>query len=289
METIGTSKMWSFFDSHPNAKDATCTTVRKADGHRVSSFLELATKVAELQFRNRKHVLLFRGQDEDYRNKDRNTSLKPTLFRPKHGILTNPDQDTLINRFKKLKVAETELATLYTEAGFLGHVRLQRYQILRWSILQHYDVCRTPLLDLTHSLRIAASFASLGAEESAFVFVLGVPNLSGAITASAEAGLQVVRLVSACPPSAVRPHIQEGYLLGEYPEMADYDQKVHYKHYEIDFGRRLVAKFRFDPNKFWKRDTFPRVSKDALYPTANEDPLYKLSLEVKQSLRNLDS
>lgn len=289
METIGTSKMWSFFDGHPNAKDATCTTVRKADGHRVSSFLELATKVAELQFRNRNHVLLFRGQDEDHRNKDRNTSLKPTLFRPKHGMSTNPDQDTLVYRFKKLKVAEIELATLYIEAGFLGHVRLQRYQILRWSILQHYDVCRTPLLDLTHSLRIAASFASLRAKQDAFVFVLGLPNLSGAITASAEAGLQVVRLASACPPSAVRPHIQEGYLLGEYPEMADYDQKVHYKHYEIDFGRRLVAKFRFDPNKFWKRDTFPKVSKDALYPTANEDPLYKLALEVKQSLRNPDS
>ena len=45
--------------------------------------------------------------------------------------------------------------------------------------------------------------------------MLGVPNLSGAITASAEAGLQIVRLSSVCPPSAVRPHIQEGYLLGD--------------------------------------------------------------------------
>ena len=99
----------------------------------------------------------------------------------------------------------------------------------------------------------------------------------------------MVRLASACPPSAVRPHIQEGYLLGEYPELTDYDRKVHYAHYEIDFGRRLVAKFRFDPNKFWKRDTFPRVGKDALYPTADEDPIYKLALEVKQTLGNQPS
>ncbi len=288
METIALTKMWSFFDSHPNSKDVTCTTVRKAVGHRVSSFLELATKVAELQFRNRNHVLLFRGQDRDYRNKDGNTSLKPTLFRPKPGMSTNPGQETLVSRFSKLKSAENELATLYSAAGLLGRVRLCRYQILRWSILQHYDVCRTPLLDLTHSLRIAASFASLKAEHDAFVFVLGVPNLSGAITASAEAGLQVVRLASACPPSAVRPHIQEGYLLGEYPEMADYDQKLHYTHYEIDFGRRLVAKFRFDPRTFWKRDTFSKISKDALYPTANEDPLFKLALEVKQTLGDQD-
>jgi len=30
-----------------------------------------------------------------------------------------------------------------------------------WAILQHYGVCDTPLVDLTHSLRVAASFAHL--------------------------------------------------------------------------------------------------------------------------------
>jgi len=83
--------------------------------------------------------------------------------------------------------------------------------------------------------------------------VIGVPHLSGAVTASADAGLQIVRLSSVCPPSAVRPHIQEGYLLGEYPEMARADQKQNYKHYEIDFGRRLVASLDFDLVSFGGR------------------------------------
>jgi hypothetical protein len=106
--------------------------------------------------------------------------------------------------------------------------------------------------------------------------VLGVPNLSGAITASAEAGLQIVRLSSVCPPTALRPHIQEGYLLGEYPEMAGYDQKQHYPHFEIDFGRRLIAKFRFNLKSFWKNDAFPKVKRPALYPNQN-DPLFQLT------------
>ena len=38
--------------------------------------------------------------------------------------------------------------------------RLRRQRILRWSILQHYEICDTPLLDVTQSIRIAASFAS---------------------------------------------------------------------------------------------------------------------------------
>lgn len=285
MDTLGQQELWSFFNDKAEAQQVdTVTTVRKAVGHRVKSFLELATKVAELQFRNREHVLMFRGQGCDHRNAKQNTTLKPSLFRPQSGSRVLPGSSTLTKRFDTLKNAERMLVHRYENAGMLGVERLKRHRILRWAILQHYEVCPTPLLDVTHSLRIAASFASHDATGDVFLFVLAVPNLSGAITASAEAGLQIVRLASVCPPAAVRPHIQEGYLLGEYPEMADYGQKELYGHFEIDFGRRLLAKFCFDPSKFWKSDAFPQVVKQALYPPRNRDPLFDLAEEIKASL-----
>ncbi len=280
MQTIGEQELWSFYDSSREARRAKATDVRKGTGHRVGTYLELATKVAELQFRNPDYVLLFRGQTGDYRNVKKNTTLKPSLFRPIQS--KNPNQNQLTQRFQMLQQAERELVSRYEQQKLLGVARLKRHRILRWAILQHYEVCPTPLLDVTHSLRIAASFASHPARDDAFLFVLGVPNLSGAITASAEAGLQIVRLSSVCPPTAVRPHIQEGYLLGEYPEMSGYDQKELYQHYEIDFGRRLVAKLCFDPEELWKKnDAFPRVEESALYPSADDDPLFRLALEVK--------
>lgn len=283
MQTIGEQELWSFFDGSLEARRAKATAVRQGTGHRVRTYLELATKVAELQFRNPDYVLLFRGQTGDYRNAKKNTTLKPSLFRPIRS--KNPNQAQLVERFQTLQQAERELVSRYEQQKLLGVARLKRHRILRWSILQHYEVCPTPLLDVTHSLRIAASFASHPAQDDAFLFVLGVPNLSGAITASAEAGLQIVRLSSVCPPTAVRPHIQEGYLLGEYPEMSGYDQKELYQHYEIDFGRRLVAKFCFDPEELWKlNDDFPKVEQNALYPSAGDDPLYKLALEVKAAV-----
>jgi hypothetical protein len=281
LETIGEQRVFSFGAGDRKAIARTCTAVRKGQAHRVSSFMELATKTAELQFMNRDFVLLFRGQKSDHRNRQRNTSLKPTLFRGATGI--NPGAAVLMRRFEQLRNAERHLARLYSNAGLLGRERLLRQQILRWSVLQHYEICATPLLDVTHSLRIAASFASDGADREAFIFVLGVPNLSGAITASAEAGLQIIRLSSVCPPSALRPHIQEGYLLGEYPEMTGYDQKQHYPHYEVDFGRRLVAKFSFNPRTFWKNSDFPRVERPALYPDQG-DPLFRLARSVKDRL-----
>ena len=117
-----------------------------------------------------------------------------------------------------------------------------------------------------------------------YIYALGVPNLSGAITASAEAGLQIVRVSSVCPPSAVRPHIQEGYLLGQYPEVTGLAEKQNYFHYEMDFGLRLIAKFCFEPRSFWKGRDFPRVAESALYPSAKDDPLYKLALNVQKEL-----
>ncbi len=116
----------------------------------------------------------------------------------------------------------------------------------------------------------------------------GVPNLSGAVTASSEAGLQIVRLSSACPPEAVRPHLQEGYLLGEYPEIADFEQNAHYEYWEMDFGRRLVAKFRYNPTTFWHSKNFPPASEEALYPKEHRDSLLSLAAQIKHSLASVE-
>ena len=283
METIGNQKIWTFVSETEKPQALTNTQIRKSKAIVINDYMDLATKAAELQFLNREHVLLFRGQDRDYKNRQSNSTLKPTLFRPSGK--ENPDQIELQNRFDTLERAERELVEEYENAQFLGVDRLKRQRILRWSLLQHYEVCPTPLLDVTHSLRIASSFAADNAEAEgeAYIFVLGIPNLSGAITASAEAGLQIVRLSSVCPPAAVRPHIQEGYLLGEYPEMTGYDQKQHYGHFEIDFGLRLVAKFRFVPSTFWNNIDFPRVKHGALYPN-DIDPLFDLAKKIKRRL-----
>ena len=252
MERIGGQRIWAYFDEESSLRPASNRAIRAGAGHRVSTFFSLAMKVAELQFLNRDHVLLFRGQPEDYLTTKKNSMLKAKLFRLEGKKVPTPK--ILENRFAVLRAAENELVERYTAEKLLSFDRLKRHRILRWAILQHYEVCPTPLLDVTHSLRIAASFASHGNEtNNAFVFAFGVPNLSGAVTASSEAGLQMIRLSSACPPAAVRPHIQEGYLLGEYPEITDFRQTAHYSYYEMDFGRRLVAKFCFNPKTFWSR------------------------------------
>lgn len=287
METIGRSALWSFVDDNSDIQKVSNTQVRGSSGHHVSDYLELATRIAELQYRNPDYVLLFRGQPSDYKNKKLNSSLKPSLFRPEEKSNKLPSTHMLRQRFTLLNAAERMLLQHYSETDFPQINRLKRYRILRWSLLQHYEICQTPLLDVTHSLRIAASFASFNAKDNAYVFVLGVPNLSGSVTASAESGLQIIRLASVCPPQSLRPHIQEGYLLGEYPDMGEYYQKELYPHHEIDFGLRLIAKFKIDPSDFWQERAFKKVPKKALYPN-KEDPMYDLAHKMKSRIEKID-
>lgn len=281
---VGKSEIWSYFDDGSEPKLAKNNDIRSASGHTVNSYLELATKVATLQYRNPEHILLFRGQSSDHKNQFKNTSLRPSLFRPAKGVKKIPNTARLINRFDYLKRAEVALTEHYScNPGFWGTDRVRKYRVLRWSILQHYEICFTPLLDVTHSLRIAASFASVENKDTCYVYVLALPNISGSVTANAESGVQIIRLSSICPPTAMRPHIQEGYLIGEYPDLADIDQKQHYKANEFDFGRRLIAKFRFNPDTFWDEDNFPQIKHNALYPDAH-DPLFKMAQKIKSEL-----
>jgi hypothetical protein len=279
MEKLGNTQLWSFLSDSSKIQQVSNHKVRIDSGLKVVNYLELAAKIAELQFRNRDHVLIFRGQSADYKTTRLRTALKPSIFRPPLGR-TVVSKSECAKRYDRLELAEKLLAQGFEKLNRLGKVKVHRQRLLRWAILQHYEVCATPLLDVTHSLRIAASFATEGARAEAYVFVLAVPNLSGAVTASAEAGLQIVRLASVCPPSAIRAHIQEGYLLGEYPDMTGPSQQLHYKYFEMDFGLRLIGKFRLNSDHFWQPPTFPRVPREALYPQS-KDWLEHLTAQIK--------
>jgi hypothetical protein len=114
MNEVSENKIWSYLDStQTDAKPIRRSTeVRKAEGHEVKSFMELATKVADLQFRNRDLVLMFRGQSGDYGNMKGNSSLKASLFRPERGSNKPPGAGVLMERFDRLERAEIELERL---------------------------------------------------------------------------------------------------------------------------------------------------------------------------------
>lgn len=70
-------------------------------------------------------------------------------------------------------------------------------------------------------------------------------------------------------------------MLGEYPEVADFTQNAKYSYYEMDFGRRLVAKFELVVAGFWHSSNFVPAPVGALYPHERRDPLLQIAQEIK--------
>ena len=270
--------VWSFAKKGERTpKQYGITELRQGLGGFVNDYQDLVEKIAYLAFKNPEYVLLFRGQANDYRNSTNSTILYPSIFRAAKNYIKTSE---LAKRFALLKQAELRLAEDY---DFEGKRRIRIHEILRWAILQHYEVCSTPLLDVTSSLRVACSFAYWSLKPiQPMVYVLGLPQISGSVTASSETGIQIIRLLSICPPTALRPNYQEGYLIGEYPTIT-LEAKAEYQRAELDFARRLICKFRLPPqNKFWSKD-FQPIPRAALYPN-ERDMLYPFTADIHKEL-----
>ncbi len=272
-------KSFTFLGKDP-IRQAPLAQIRRSEGTYVRSYAELVERVAQLSFYNPEYLLFFRGQARDYLH-NQMTTIHTAIFRPKAA--NKPlDTDEIERRFRVLERAEEALAAQYSLSG---RERVQRFSILRWALLQHYEVCRTPLLDVTHSLRVACSFAFQEQKQvSPFLYVFALPQISGSVTTSSEHGIQVIRLLSICPAAALRPHYQEGYLVGEFPTIS-FRQKMLYNRAELDMANRLVCKFRLaNYKKFW-HSGFTEIPRGALFPDERDALKMKMD-EIELVIRN---
>jgi hypothetical protein len=252
--------------------------VWKARPFSISTFRLLVEHVARLAYANRDELLFFRGQNRDYQSKAGGTTLYPSIYRS--DALASRE---LRRRFDLLDQAARLLADRFKAASIEGHreVRYKRY--IQWSILQHYEVVETPLLDITQSLRVACSFAQLrSSDPKCYIYVFGLPYLTNRISINSEHDIVNVRLLSICPPAALRPYFQEGFLAGTADVTTDFDSKT-----ELDFRNRLIAKFEIPraQSNFWGTG-FEQIPESALYPKSDRilDLCGALKMELKDEL-----
>ena len=244
--------------------------IDRADAFPVSTYRKLVEQVAKLSYFNKDYLLFFRGQGIDYRNRAGTSTFYPTIYRGDYI-----PQREMTNRFKILESAANKLRDIFQKEKIEGYSDFFDQRNVQWSILQHYGVCSTPLFDLTHSLRVACSFAQMEAQGGiGFVFVFGLPYITNRITHDSEHSLFNIRLLSICPPEALRPYFQEGYLAGTEDITDRYrDKEV------LDFRNRLIAKFQIPSQaRFWG-DGFSKIPEAVLYPRG--DRIKKLCDELK--------
>lgn len=247
--------------------------VGKASPFPIKTYRELMEQVAKLAYLNKDCLLFFRGQNQDFHNKAGVSTFYPTIYRE-----DNLSQAELKLKFEILNIASRQLKDLFIKDKIDGANDVSRKQYIQWSILQHYLVCATPFLDLTHSLRVACSFAQLNNQNSnGYIYIFGLPYITNRISINSEHDIVNVRLLSICPPDALRPYFQEAYLAGTFDVSTDYDSKS-----ELDFNNRLVAKFIIPNSKTFWGTGLNKIPESMLFPS--NDRIANLCKNIKTSI-----
>ena len=255
-------------------KQTTTETVAKDDAIEVLNYKELRKHIAQLSYANKDCILFYRGQKDDYRNqKSGKSTFYPTMYRG-----DRLDKDELKYRWEKLnKASEIFIKKLRSRYPSKTYI-VKRKRIVQWSVLQHYEVTETPLIDVTQSLKVACSFAVLdNNNEYAYVYAFALPYYTNRISVNSEHYLTNVRLLSVAPPQALRPYYQEGFLIGEDEFSETYTNKD-----ELDLNNRLAAKFKFKNTKEFWGDSEKALTREDLYPI--DDEIEALCKEVSAEL-----
>lgn len=253
-------------------------TVAKDEAMEVANYRELRKHIAQLSYANKDCILFYRGQKNDYRNQNSGKStFYPSMYRG-----DRLDKDELKYRWEKLnKASEIFIKKLRSKYPSKTYI-VKRKRIVQWSILQHYEVTETPLIDVTQSLKVACSFAVLdNSNEYAYIYAFALPYYTNRISVNSEHYLTNVRLLSVAPPQALRPYYQEGFLIGEDEFSETYTNKKD----ELDLNNRLVAKFKFKNNEEFWGESERALTKEDLYP--KDDEIETLCKEVSEELYNI--
>jgi hypothetical protein len=250
----------------------------------VGTYRDLFKVVSFLNVMNKEFNLLFRGQGHDY-------PPDPSILRENWEV---PGRNGTVRLSEDRQYYWQQLAPICDWVSEILRGKLPRHapfdqykypgkkylRVAPWAVIQHYGLWPTPLLDMTSSLRVAASFA-LGVpkiRQAGILYVFAVPRIvSDVMDSSASNNPLAVRLSSVCPPIASRPHLQEGHLFGNPNfETGDLAQTG------IPAASGwLIAKFRLENlgrvgssggTGFWDRD-FPKHTAGSLLPTSQNDSL----------------
>ncbi len=240
----------------------------------IDKYTKLVKYTAKLAYKNKDHLLFFRGQSQDFKSKAGTSTFYPSIYRSEYV-----SSKELSHLFDLLDRACKKLAQIFKTNEVEGHGELRRKKYIQWSMLQHYGICETPLLDFTHSLRVACSFAQYGNHDNyGYVYIFGFPYITNRISINSEHDIVNIRLLSISPPDALRPYFQEGYLAGTTDITFDYDQKT-----DLDFRNRLIMKFKIPNNTtFWGKE-FHRIPDRLLFPRG--DKILKLCNPLKAAIK----
>ena len=218
----------------------------------VYSYRDLLEHNAEVSSLNTRYSIFYRGQDSEYFDQHGRVSIQPSIYR---GARREKPEE-LGARFRKLDKMVECLRKACSSPDFPELDDKLGRTVNCWAIIQHYCLFDTPLVDVSQSLRVACAFALKGregdlpAESAPVVYAVALPFAAGPLTLDDNEGLYLMKLDALMPSLALRPFMQESYLVGDEMISKGVDDIA-----AADLRKRVVASFRLQGNcDQWSHD-----------------------------------
>ncbi len=257
--------------------DATVNRIRASEGYPITNFRQLVDEVAMVTLRNKKYEMYYRGQTHDYKNNQgafyKNKGIPKTIIYP---VICRPERKS--DNTLKYSIKKSQINKRYEELEKMIELargkKRSHFDEYYYSLFQHYSILPTPLIDITQSLRVAATF-SLRNTTKGYLYVFGLPYPNQSISYYSDLEMVLIKLQNISPIKAIRPRYQEGYLVGKYPVRPT-------KTNGDDLSNRLVAKFLINNTngKFWDR-YFQPMPEEILFPKDDKVETELLKLKSK--------
>jgi len=255
-------------------------------GYSIKSYPQLLNCIAAIKYQNPSFDIFFRGQNKDYPTNDNGltSGLYPSIFRNAFnrpsGALTPPK--IVQRRYEILNKAENILIDELSNPDLKFNAQMfKRFPILRWSILQHYEICDTPLLDVAPVLDIALTFGSGQDQDSAYLYGIALPRHTQIVSNSVLTETQSINLAQICPPNFLRPHYQNGFLIGNYPSVMNYEVKIRGTY---NFSNRLLVKFKIENIGELTRTGFNKLLTELIMPD-EQDQLIPIVKSIAEQIK----
>ena len=233
----------------------------------ITTYWDLVQQVARLISFNTRYQFYFRGHDRLTRlpNGMGNT-VTPLIWRSGDEDATEAERERAFCDLKdELRDKSERLRQAYRRhPDSSSHIinLMDEGPLVQWALLEHYECCPTPLLNVTRSLHVASSFALMprdgsrsDADVTGYIVVLGLPHQREAITTNQRQGILNLELLGITPHNAMRPLMQDAYLACSFDWWRTFcDDPYSFGQGDaIDFSGRIAA--IFEVKNEWKAET----------------------------------
>ena len=166
-------------------------------------------------------MTFFRGQPTRHLSREGKDLILPSICRTNEGDIC---QNELNKRIKKLDTRVKQMSDSYIDSDVWSDstsiLKLLSDKFVGYGLCQHYELCKTPHLDVSEDFEVAYTFSKFPDLNKGVIYIISVPACPHLINILFYEQLYAINLQKIVIPQSTRPKVQKAWSLSFYPDIS---------------------------------------------------------------------